>query len=289
MGVIYILTSPSGKAYIGQTINNVETRWSKHFSTALNGTSGCRAIAEAIRKYGKANFKKEVLLICNDTLLNHYEAKFISCFNTLSPHGYNLQEGGSSSNYSEESRKKMSETQKLLYQSSEKMREQIKQNGHKTKIHKELPDYMTVETNYKTNTVIGYRVYRHPMCRKSKKFCSIKDPLATSYKRALDYLNYLNSLTTPIEYVEKPVVGRKREGDQTLPKYVIEVKKNKVVIGYEVNVHIKGIRCKRFSSSSVSLAENKKLAIEYLNSLKLDEKVQRLDGNGSDGASTSQA
>lgn len=262
-----MVTSPSGKSYIGQTVRTFNERWSKHKTTALSPEPSCRALAEAIKKYGEDNFKKEILLTCDDEELDKNEIEMIAKYNTMSPNGYNLREGGITTKYSEESKKKMSETQKRLYQESEKMREQIRNNGLKTKHNQTLPDYLTEEKNYKTKTIIGYRIYRHPMCRKGKKFCSTKVSLEENYRKAFECLTYLNSLTEPIEYLAPPVIGRKREGDKTLPKYILEVKdKSKKVIGYCVNVRTKDSKLyKSFVGQGLTLEESKKLAIEFLN------------------------
>jgi hypothetical protein len=237
----------------------------------------------AIRKYGVDNIKTEILLEIDNEYLNHYEELFIANYRTLVPHGYNIQKGGVSIRNTDTYRKTLSKIHKENYKNNEAMREHIKANGHKTKKNQSLPDYMTEERDYKKDKLIGYRVYRHPMCRRSKKFCSLKVTLEENYKQAFEYLTYLNSLTSPIEYVEKPVIGRKREGDKTLPKYVIEVKSKGVVIGYCVNTHKKGVARGNFTSQAFTLEENKQKAIEFLNSvLKQDEdKVQRLNGNGS--------
>lgn len=70
---------------------------------------------------------------CENEDLDDMETLCITECKTLYPEGYNLKQGGETAKYSEDSRKKMSLTQKQLYQTSEKMREQIKMNGHRTK------------------------------------------------------------------------------------------------------------------------------------------------------------
>src|SRR3972149_5087524 len=87
--LIYKHTSPSGKAYIGQT-NNLSMRNSNH-----RKKGGCRAFFSAINKYGWDNFKHEVLmenLTIDDA--NKYEIELIARNNTLHPNGYNLVTGG---------------------------------------------------------------------------------------------------------------------------------------------------------------------------------------------------
>jgi hypothetical protein len=54
MGFIYMLTSPSGKKYIEQTIRPVEDRWYQHNKRALAFDAfGCKALNNAIRKFRK--------------------------------------------------------------------------------------------------------------------------------------------------------------------------------------------------------------------------------------------
>lgn len=55
-GTIYKYTSPSGKVYIGQTVNSQEQRAKKG-----EGYKGCPAFYRAIQKYGFENFLYEVL------------------------------------------------------------------------------------------------------------------------------------------------------------------------------------------------------------------------------------
>lgn len=53
MGWIYMITSPSGKSYIGQTIRPIQTRLKEH---RTGKSSDCVAIYNAIQKYGWENF-----------------------------------------------------------------------------------------------------------------------------------------------------------------------------------------------------------------------------------------
>lgn len=58
MGLIYMRISPSGKYYIGRTINKEIDRWNEHIRHAMNNNSsdGCWLLNQAIRKYGGNNF-----------------------------------------------------------------------------------------------------------------------------------------------------------------------------------------------------------------------------------------
>jgi len=108
---LYKITAPSGKAYVGQTVGKVETRWRRHSYHDF-------PIARAIRKYGKENMKYEVLCECTSKEEADIAEKFyIAMFNTLHGEGYNLTEGGGGlvgHTHSEEQKRKVSETLKGL-------------------------------------------------------------------------------------------------------------------------------------------------------------------------------
>ena len=92
---IYMLTSPSGKRYIGQTIN-LKNRMQKY---ACNDSKAQVAIYRAIKKYGWKSFDVDILLEVkrNDNvreILNIFESAFIRKLNTIDPYGYNLTYGG---------------------------------------------------------------------------------------------------------------------------------------------------------------------------------------------------
>lgn len=90
MGVIYKFTFPNGKVYIGQTVKAPKKRWHLHRVKANN----CWLLARAIKKYGWANIKKEVLVELPNDELNAYEVKFIDLYGSVKPGGYNLTKGG---------------------------------------------------------------------------------------------------------------------------------------------------------------------------------------------------
>lgn len=88
-GTIYKYTSPSGKVYIGQTVNSQEQR-------ARNGEGykGCPAFYRAIQKYGFENFIYEVLEEVEQEELDEKEKYYIALYNSLVPNGYNILTGG---------------------------------------------------------------------------------------------------------------------------------------------------------------------------------------------------
>lgn len=100
--LIYMHTAPNGKSYIGQT-NDLRMRNAAHQSK-----TGCRAFHAAIKKHGWENFTHSILaegLSPDDA--NKLEAEFIARYNTLSPSGYNLKEGGNNFSLCAESKAKI--------------------------------------------------------------------------------------------------------------------------------------------------------------------------------------
>lgn len=94
-GAIYCITNlVNSKKYIGQTSElYISKRWCEH---KINARSGRKSyLYNAIRKYGEENFQFKVLLhkIPIDKL-NFYEMLWIKKFNTKTPYGYNLTDGG---------------------------------------------------------------------------------------------------------------------------------------------------------------------------------------------------
>ena len=95
MHLIYKITSPSGKHYIGQTQNTIKRRWSSHCCFPDNSNA---PLHNAIRKYGKENFIVEIIIDNIETLdeANMLERKYIYEFNSITPNGYNILTGGKS-------------------------------------------------------------------------------------------------------------------------------------------------------------------------------------------------
>jgi len=86
-GTIYKITSPSGKGYVGQT---VQPLWKRMYGHKMSGK--CFAMAAAVRKYGWHRMVVEELL-CNVPLdkLDEKEAAMIAMHGTLTPNGYNIK------------------------------------------------------------------------------------------------------------------------------------------------------------------------------------------------------
>lgn len=127
-GFIYKITSPSQKSYIGKTteyskkgyIRGIESRWKEHVCSARSKKPSCPYLARAIQKYGSENFKITQLMKTTLEQLDLFEELYIKVHNTLAPHGYNLQTGGTFTKQSEITRKKLSDAMKKLLENPEK-------------------------------------------------------------------------------------------------------------------------------------------------------------------------
>jgi len=92
MGWIYLLQClPTGKCYVGQTINDVRKRFSSHKSQKSRKGYYLR---RAIDKYGWENFRAETLVEVPNVDLDWYETHFVKMYNAFGPHGLNCTPGG---------------------------------------------------------------------------------------------------------------------------------------------------------------------------------------------------
>ena len=107
-GVVYLLTSPSGKCYVGQSWC-YENRMSQY-----RRGEGAHAIGAAIAKYSWDNFTATIIKrgIETQEALDAAEDAFIVSLNTMSPNGYNMRSGGKGGKHSAETRAKMSDAQR---------------------------------------------------------------------------------------------------------------------------------------------------------------------------------
>ena len=89
MGIIYKITSPSNKVYIGQTINTLKSRIRHH----KQNSSNCTLLKRAINKYGD-EMVYEILETVQNESLDEREIHWIKYYNSLAPNGYNCSAGG---------------------------------------------------------------------------------------------------------------------------------------------------------------------------------------------------
>ena len=89
MGYIYKFESPSGKVYVGQTVQKPEQRKNDHFKKSSN----CVLLKHALTKY-KDEMKFSVIEKVENDKLDEKERFWIEELNCLAPNGYNLSSGG---------------------------------------------------------------------------------------------------------------------------------------------------------------------------------------------------
>lgn len=258
MGIIYKLTSPSNKTYIGQTIQSFHRREQRHANDAkfykLRGEKSgyCVALCNAINKYGMENFQTEILMECDDSMLDAYEREMIKKYDSLSPNGYNLTTGGTNSEFSEETRLKMSKSiSNAITFSIDKYRKNPEAKGCKKHIQ-----------CINRRGVKVFRIENHPLC-KLKEFGSTKIPIEILKQRAEEFLDELEKSGKPYQ-------------KKTLEKGIMKTKN-----GYRIGLKHEGeFYAKYFENTVVPDEEKLQLARDYVKSLQDNwaaDAVQRLD------------
>lgn len=188
LGDIYLLESPSTKKYVGQAVCFLPLgrkygyigRWKGHINEVKQGRNFCRALNNAIRKYGKESFKVTKLETVEIENLDIRENYWINYFNTLSPNGYNLTTGKSMSRQSDETRelRRQSMIGKNKGNVLPKMKRIREEDEH-------LPKYL--RSYHDKSGKNGYRISNHPDL-KDKSFVSKKITMEEKLSLAMKYL-----------------------------------------------------------------------------------------------------
>lgn len=115
-GVYTIVNLIDGKIYVGSTTKSFEERWKLHKRHLVSGFHINRHLKFAVKKYGIENFKFEILEECLVEYCLSFEQFWINVLDTTNTvRGYNIRPNTHNNigmRYSEESRRKMSETRK---------------------------------------------------------------------------------------------------------------------------------------------------------------------------------
>lgn len=103
-GLVYLITcKPSGKVYVGQTVQHLNRRIRGHLCALSEGSQ--LPLHKAIRKYGWDNFDVTVLESCDSQeALNEAEARWIALKGSFGSKGYNCTSGGEGFKVSERTR-----------------------------------------------------------------------------------------------------------------------------------------------------------------------------------------
>jgi len=148
-GIVYKVTNLlNNKIYIGKTSKTLEDRKRRHYYDSKRKKTHFHL---ALLKYSKESFSWEILRNNCQSLeeLNFYEMLYISMFNSNNRlFGYNVTNGGEGIlgfKFSEESKKKLRESQKEVKNrpeyrdnQSSKMKDKWKEPGYKERISKSL-------------------------------------------------------------------------------------------------------------------------------------------------------
>lgn len=121
---VYQFASPSGKRYIGGTIN-VASRWRSHINALRKGRHHSPQLQRAWRKYGEERITFSLLLICAKADLRFYEQLLLDNFKPE----YNVAKDATRPmlgvNHSTESREKIGAASKRLWATDPVYRENM--------------------------------------------------------------------------------------------------------------------------------------------------------------------
>lgn len=127
-GIVYVLTSPSGKQYVGQTVQTARKRFSGHKCAAKRLPE--LLISKAINKYGADNFEVSNIDEASNAIdLEGKEAFWINELGTMSPKGYNTRDV-ETGQFTVAVRKKISKA-KLGHEVSQETRDKIRESTNK--------------------------------------------------------------------------------------------------------------------------------------------------------------
>lgn len=124
---IYKITSPTGCINIGQA-TDIENRFSYYKRLACKGQ---KRLYNSLKKYGVKNHTFEIIHLCKKEELNELECYYVKLFDTFNtPHGLNLKGGGARGKLSDESKNRLSKSQKERFNflSYEDCKKWIKEN-----------------------------------------------------------------------------------------------------------------------------------------------------------------
>lgn len=170
--LLYMLTFPGSKAYIGIT-NNLEKRLSQHKENRAT------AVSNAIRKYGV--FETKVLVISDRETAYLMEKRAIEVFDTRSPNGYNIMEGGVGGHMTEETKRKIGDSNSGRIPSKE-VRQKMSESHMGVKRGPHSPEHRKrISESQKGKVASAETRRRQSEARIGKKF----GPLSEEHKRKL--------------------------------------------------------------------------------------------------------
>jgi group I intron endonuclease len=114
MYIYKFIHTESGRAYIGQTIQNPNRRRLEHIADSRN-TPRTYHFHNALKKYGAESFIFEVIAEAKSLEeLNLLEEKYVNQYDSIN-NGFNIRQAGGNKLHSEESKQRMSDAQKAAH------------------------------------------------------------------------------------------------------------------------------------------------------------------------------
>ncbi len=204
LGHIYIITGPSNKKYVGQTVcirsgrikHGYLERWKEHIKNSKKDKNGCAYLENAIKIYGEEKFKIELIEEIEIDKLDEMECYWINFYNTIAPNGYNLMSGGRIGRIQNELTKdKISKSCKGNEYTFSKNTERRRRKRSEDET---LPLYIR---SYLGKREKGYQVY-HPLL-KEKRFSTVTNTDDENLKLAIAVFEYRSFRNTKTTYSRK--------------------------------------------------------------------------------------
>jgi group I intron endonuclease len=150
-GIYSIINTVNGKRIIGQS-KDIYKRWTGYRNQLDLNKYDNVYLQRSWNKYGKQNFKFEIIFLCSIQDLNETEIRFIREYkSTNRKFGYNIEEGGNRHNQSEETKLKLSRahTGKKATQETKRKMSEAKRGVHRP---------LSVSVGLKNNKrAVGYK------------------------------------------------------------------------------------------------------------------------------------
>jgi len=210
-GIYKITNIVNNKVIIGQS-SDIYKRWSYYRSMLKQGKYNNDHLQKSWDKYGEGNFQFDIIETGNIETLNEKEILWINKYKSDDPaYGYNLISGGNRPVFSDEVRRKMSESHKGLIRSEEhKMHLSLSNKGkklskeHKQKIREShIGQKRTEEAKKKTSESLRKWHTSHPSLQRG--------PMPEETKRKISLALIGRQLTTMTDEIRSKIsVSQKR-------------------------------------------------------------------------------
>lgn len=157
-GIYQIVNLINGKRYIGSAVN-FEQREISHFNTLIMQIHKNKYLQRAYNKYGKENFKFELILYCDKENLIFYEQRAIDAYDFKKL--YNISKTAGSNlgmKFTEEHKRKIGNANRGKKHSEESIRKSSQANKGRTMSTEHKEKLSKLFTGKKRNPEIGIKI-----------------------------------------------------------------------------------------------------------------------------------